>query len=276
MGHNHNQKERRERQKKHVAGGMETGSAHRKAWADSFVCGNLAVGSGGVNRLFGGFAARAVVRCAGQTSLPSDARPPVPCHANHPETTRVDARGAYLGGVALPMRANVDARSLPNACWSAANIIWALSGDLERRSKTPANTSRMASSPSPFSISPGLSAMAVLLPVSLCGVSTRDAWAHPRHIPSPLESRGASREAEYLENQNNLKIISYSHQRVCHCRADEISSSSGMAELSLLTSEALAYLHALSGDFSKEAIYRAQCAQAASTLQVEHSKTSHL
>jgi len=50
-------------------------------------------------------------------------------------------------------------------------------------------------------------------------------------------------------------------------RADEISSASGMAELSLLTSEALAYLHALRGDFSKEANYRAQCVQAISTLQ---------
>jgi hypothetical protein len=40
-----------------------------------------------------------------------------------------------------------------------------------------------------------------------------------------------------------------------------------MAELSLLTSEALAYLHALSGDFSKEANYRAQCAQAATKIQ---------
>mmetsp|Transcript_499 Transcript_499/g.437 ORF Transcript_499/g.437 Transcript_499/m.437 type:complete len:444 (+) Transcript_499:3-1334(+) len=50
-------------------------------------------------------------------------------------------------------------------------------------------------------------------------------------------------------------------------RADEISKASGMAELSLLTSETLAYLHALSGDFSKEASYRAQCVQASSTLQ---------
>ena len=50
-------------------------------------------------------------------------------------------------------------------------------------------------------------------------------------------------------------------------RADEISSASGMAELSLLTSEALAYVHALSGDFSKEARYRAQCAQASSALR---------
>jgi hypothetical protein len=40
-----------------------------------------------------------------------------------------------------------------------------------------------------------------------------------------------------------------------------------MAELSLLTSEALAYVHALSGDFSKEARYRAQCAQASSALR---------
>ena len=40
-----------------------------------------------------------------------------------------------------------------------------------------------------------------------------------------------------------------------------------MAELSLLTSEALAYLHALSGNFSKEASYRAQCAHASQTLQ---------
>lgn len=40
-----------------------------------------------------------------------------------------------------------------------------------------------------------------------------------------------------------------------------------MAELSLLTSEALAYVHALSGDFSKEANYRAQCAQASAALQ---------
>ena len=50
-------------------------------------------------------------------------------------------------------------------------------------------------------------------------------------------------------------------------RADEISSASGMPELSLLTSESLAYLHARSGDFSKEAHYRAQCAKASVGLQ---------
>ena len=57
------------------------------------------------------------------------------------------------------------------------------------------------------------------------------------------------------------------HRRCTPGRADEISSASGMAELSLLTSEALAYVHALSGDFSKEANYRAQCAQASAALQ---------
>jgi len=50
-------------------------------------------------------------------------------------------------------------------------------------------------------------------------------------------------------------------------RADEISSASGMPELSLLTSESLAYLHARTGDFSKEAHYRAQCAKASAGLQ---------
>ena len=56
------------------------------------------------------------------------------------------------------------------------------------------------------------------------------------------------------------------HPNVC-ARADEISTASGMAELALLTSEALAYVHALSGDFSTEANYRANCAQASRVLQ---------
>ena len=66
----------------------------------------------------------------------------------------------------------------------------------------------------------------------------------------------------------NLIVPACMHQQTLfYARADEISTASGMAELSLLTSEALAYLHALSGDFSTEANYRANCVQASRVLQ---------
>uniref|UniRef100_A0A7S0F412 Anaphase-promoting complex subunit 5 n=1 Tax=Hanusia phi TaxID=3032 RepID=A0A7S0F412_9CRYP len=50
-------------------------------------------------------------------------------------------------------------------------------------------------------------------------------------------------------------------------RTEEICQSAGMPELNLFAVDSLAHLYALSGDFSKEASYRAKCVQAGLDLQ---------
>jgi len=75
------------------------------------------------------------------------------------------------------------------------------------------------------------------------------AHEHTSSIHAPAIHATATQNKSHKCKNHNLPVDG---------RADEISKASGMAELSLLTSETLAYLHALSGDFSKEASYRAQ------------------